>query len=321
MKAAVRTKYGPPSVLQIKDVDIPTPSDNEVLIKVYASTVNRTDCGFLRAKPFIVRFFSGLMRPKYTILGNEFAGKVVKVGNGVVEFKMGDKVFGYDGVRFGGHAEYTVMNQHDLIAKIPKGMTYIEAAPMSEAAHYALAYIRATKMKKGQKVLVNGASGGIGSAAVQMISELGVEVTAVCETKHIALVKSLGAKKVVDYTKKDFTKLNEKFDVVFDAVGKSSFKKCLPILKTKGIYTSSELGFLAQNPFLALLSPLMRGKKLMFPIPRDKKEDIVYLKQLAEAGIYKPVIDRTYTLAQIAEAYEYVEKGYKVGNVVITLSK
>ena len=319
MKAIVYSKYGPPDVLQLKEVEKPTPKDNEVLIKVHATTVNRTDCGLRSAKPFIARFFTGLIRPKKTILGTEFAGEVVAVGKDVVSFKVGDKVFGYDEEDFGAYAEYKTISEEGSLTTMPTNMTYEEAAPSTEGAHYALIDIRKSNIQSGQSVLINGATGAIGSAAVQLVKHLGANVTAVCNTKNVALVKRLGADKVFDYTKEDFTKDDKLYDVVFDAVGKSSFGRCRPLLKPGGIYLSTELGYMAQNPILALITPIFGKKKVMFPIPKHSKEDIVFLKELIEQGKYKPVIDRRYPLEQIVEATRYVEKGHKTGNVVITV--
>lgn len=319
MKAVVYTQYGPPEVVQLAEIPKPVPKDNEVLIKVHATTVNRTDCGFRSAEYFIVRFFSGLLRPKNQVLGNEFAGEIEAVGKNVTTFKPGDEVFGYNDENFGAHAEYMVMREQGAITTMPATMTYNEAAPLTEGGHYALCDIIAAKVQFGHKVLVNGATGAIGSAAVQLLKSFDVEVSAVCATKNVELVRSLGADTVIDYTKQDFTKLNETFDFIFDAVGKSSFGKCRPLLKRNGIYISTELGYLSQNPFLAIITPLFGGKKLMFPIPTISKEDVVFLKKLAEAGKYKPVIDRYYPLEQIEDAYRYVETGQKTGNVVITV--
>ena len=319
MRAGVYTAYGPPEIVQIKEVARPVPKEHEVLIKVHATTVNRTDCGFRSAEYVIVRFFSGLLRPKQPILGNEFAGEVTEVGKTVTAFKPGDRVFGYNDSQFGAHAEYMVMAENDAIAIMPSTMTYEEAAPITEGGHYALCDIRAAKIRRGQTVLINGATGAIGSAAVQLVKHLGASVTAVCNTKNIALVKSLGADVVIDYTKEDFTKSSQLFDVVFDAVGKSSFGKCKPLLKTGGVYMSTELGYMSQNPFLALITPLVGSKKVLFPIPTISQADVLYLKKLVEAGQYKPVIDRRYPLEQLVDAYRYVETGQKIGNVVITV--
>ncbi len=319
MKAAIYTQYGLPEVVQLLEVEKPVPKDNEILIKVHASTVNRTDCGFRSAEYFIVRFFSGLINPKNRILGNEFAGEIEAIGKNITLFKIGDKVFGYNDLNFGGHAEYMIVSEKDAIATIPKNMTYEEAAPITEGAHYALCNIRAAKIQSGQNILINGATGGIGSSAVQIVKYLGAKVTAVCDTKNVELVKSLGADVVIDYKKEDFTKINDKFDLVFDAVGKSSFGKCKPLLKEKGIYISTELGYMSQNPFLALITPLLGGKKLLFPIPTISQEDVIFLKELVETGKYKPLIDKIYPLEQIVEAYKYVETRQKIGNVVIKI--
>jgi NADPH:quinone reductase-like Zn-dependent oxidoreductase len=317
MKAAAYENYGPPEIVQLKDISMPTINDNEVLIKVHASTVNRTDCGFRSAEYFIVRFFAGLFKPRMKVLGNEFSGVIEAIGNGVTNFKVGDKVFGYNDQQFGAHAEFMKMDCNDAIALMPNAYTFIEAAPLLEGSHYALVDIIAAKIKGGEDVLVNGATGAIGSAALQILKYLGAKVTAVCPTKQVDLIKSLGADVVIDFQKEDFTKLEHKFDFIFDAVGKSSFFKCKHLLKPKGIYISTELGYFSQNPFLALLTPLFGGKKLLFPIPSINQNDANYFKALAEEGKFKPVIDRTYPLSKIVEAYEYVESRQKIGNVVI----
>jgi NADPH:quinone reductase-like Zn-dependent oxidoreductase len=319
MNAIIHTQYGSPEVLQLVEVPKPTPKENEVLVKVHATTVNRTDCGFRSAEYFISRFFSGLFRPKNQILGNEFAGEIEAVGKDVKLFQPGDKVFGYNDITFGAHAEYLVVAEDSPITTMPGNLSFEEAAPITEGGHYALCDIRAAKVSPGQKVLVNGATGAIGSAAVQLCHFFGAEVTAVCDTKNMELVRSLGADEVIDYTKQDFTKLNKIVDFVFDAVGKSSFGKCKHILKSNGIYISTELGKGGQNPFLALITPLFGGKKLLFPMPTISKADVIFLKELVESGQYKPVIDRYYSLEQIVEATRYVETGQKIGNVVIKI--
>jgi NADPH:quinone reductase-like Zn-dependent oxidoreductase len=320
MRAATNTVYGPPEVVTLTDIDKPSPKDNEVLVKVFASTVNRTDCGFRSADYFITRFWSGLLRPRNKVLGCEFAGEIEEVGKHVTSFKKGDKVFGYNDKTCGGHSEYLVVSEHDAITTMPHNVSFDEAAPITEGAHYALCDIRAAKVTSGQHVLVYGATGGIGSAAVQLLKYFGANVTAVCNTKNVALIKSLGADIVVDYQQQDFTKTEQKFDFIFDSVGKSSFKQCKPLLTPKGIYISTELGKNAVNIPLALTTPLYGGKKLLFPIPTINKEDIIFLKGLVEQGKYKPVIDRQYSLEQIVEAYKYVETGQKTGNVVIKIA-
>jgi len=319
MKAIVCTKYGPPEVLQLKEVVKPTPKDNELLVKIHATTVNRTDCATRKAEPFFARFFTGLIRPKKTILGTEFAGEIEAVGKDVTSFKVGDKVFGFSGNDFGAHAEYMIMPEEGFLTTMPANMTYEEAAPSTEGAHYALSFIRNANIQSGQRVLINGATGAIGSAAVQLVKYFGADVTAVCNTKNVALVKSLGADKVLNYTKEDFTKDEQIYDAVFDTVGKSSFSRCKPLLKPGGIYISSDLGYMAQNPILALVTPIIGNKKVMFPIPKHSDENIVLFKKLIEAGKFKGVVDRCYPLEEIVEAYKYVETGQKTGNVVITV--
>lgn len=319
MKAIVYTQYGPPEVAQLKEMPIPQPKDNEVLVKVHASTVNRTDSGFRSAEYFVSRFWSGLLRPKLPILGCEFAGVVEQKGKDVTAFNIGDKVFGFNDKTFGGHAEYLCMPQDQGIAVIPQNFDFNEAAAIAEGAHYALVDIRAAKVQAGQEVLVYGATGAIGSAAVQLLKHFGARVTAVCNTKNVDLVKRLGADVVIDYQTQDFTQTNTLFHFIFDAVGKSSYRQCKPLLTEKGIYMSTELGKRGVNILLALTTPLWGGKKLLFPIPTITQEDVVFLKELAENGSFKPVIDRSYPMAAIVEAYRYVESGQKTGNVVLEI--
>jgi NADPH:quinone reductase-like Zn-dependent oxidoreductase len=319
MRAAVQTRYGPPQVVRITEMARPKVRENELLVKIHATTVNRTDCGFRAAKPFIVRLFSrGLIRPRVTVLGNEFAGEVQAVGSRVRSFKVGDRVFGFNGVSFGAHAEYMAMPEDGFVATMPANLSFEEAAPSTEGSHYALDMIRKAKIRSGQDVLVYGATGAIGSAAVQLLKSVGAKVTAVCGTEHLELVRALGADRVVDYTAEDFTKDAQTYDVVLDAVGKSSFGRCRPLLKPRGTYVSSDLGPLSQNPILALVTPLLRGRKVLFPIPwKQDRELAEYFKEAIESGQFKPVIDRRYVLDQIVDAYRYVETGQKVGNVVI----
>jgi len=320
MKAAVYARYGPPEVVQLTEVRKPRPKANEVLVKIYATTVNRTDCGFRSAQYFISRIFSGLFRPRKPILGNEFTGEVVDLGESVTQFRVGDRVFGYDDKNFGAHAEYKVIAETAGVALLPESLSYEEAAPMLEGAHYALGNIRAAKIKAGDKVLVNGATGAIGSAAVQLLKHFGAYVVAVAGTPHLELVKSLGADEVVDYMTQDYTATDHQFDFVFDAVGKSSFGQCKPLLKPKGIYISTELGKRSENIFLALITPVLGGKRVLFPIPTMRKEDALYLRDLAQQGSFRPVIDRNYALKNIVEAHRYVETGMKTGNVIISIA-
>ena len=318
MKAVVHTKYGPPDVLQLKEVEKPTPKDDEVLIKIHATTVNRTDVATLRAKPFIARLITGLLKPKEPILGSDFAGQIEAVGKDVKSLKVGDKVFGLDDGGLSSHAEYMTIQEHKALTTMPENISYEQAAASSEGAHYAYNFINKVDLKSGQKILVNGATGAIGSAMVQLLKYFGANVTAVANTKNIELVKSLGADKVIDYTKEDFTKSDDKYAFVFDTVGKSSFAKCKPLLERGGIYISSDLGWMAQNPFLALITPIVGDKKVMFPLPTDTRGSVFFVKKLIEEGSFKPVIDRKYSLEEIADAFRYVETGQKTGNVIIT---
>ena len=319
MKAIVYSEYGPPEVAQVKEVEKPVPGDHDVLVKVFASTVNRTDSGFRSAQYFISRFWTGLFKPKIQILGCEFAGVVDDIGANVTSFKVGDRVFGYNDQTFGGHAEYLTIREDKAITTIPEKLTFEEAAPLTEGAHYALNNIKAAGVQLGENVMVYGASGAIGSAAVQILKYYGAKVTAVCNTSNVELVRSLGASIVVDYQTEDFTDTDIRYDFIFDAVGKSSFGQCKPLLTPKGIYISTELGKHSENIFLTLITPLLGGKKVMFPIPGMKKNEIEYLRKLVVKGKFHPVIDRSYRMEEIVEAYRYVESGQKTGNVILKI--
>lgn len=321
MKAITREKYGPPSVLSVAEIEKPTPKDNEVLINVHAATVNRTDCAVLSGKPFIIRFFTGLFKPKSRVPGTDFAGQIEAVGKDVTGFQVGDKVWGFDDNGLASNAEYMTFPEDKGIDTIPAGFSCELAAASAEGAHYAYNFINKVKLRAGQKVLVNGATGAIGSAALQFLKAQGLYVTAVCNTKNIELIKSLGADKIIDYTKEDFTQDEETYDFVFDAVGKSTFGQCKPLLNPGGVYISSELGPGAQNLFLALITPLLGGKKVVFPVPLNIRGSLEYIKKHIEEGKFKPVIDRKYPLEQIREAYEYVASGQKTGNVMLTFVK
>jgi NADPH:quinone reductase-like Zn-dependent oxidoreductase len=317
MRAAVRTSYGPPDVVRIAEVDKPAVRDNEVLVKVHATTVNRTDCGFRSGRPFFVRLLTGLPRPRVTVLGSEFAGEVAAVGHSVTSFQVGDRVFGFKGLPFGAHAEYMRIPEDGFLATMPASLSFEEAAPSTEGSHYGLALIRKAKVQPGQDVLVNGATGAIGSAVVQLLKQLGATVTAVCGTEHVELVKGLGADRVIDYTVEDFTRDEQRYDVVLDAVGKSSFLRSRRLLKPHGVYASSEFGPLSQNLVFALITPLLRGKKAMLNIARDDPRMASYFREVLESGAFRPLIDRRYRLEEIVEAYRYVETGRKIGNVVV----
>ncbi|MEV1168698.1 NAD(P)-dependent alcohol dehydrogenase [Nonomuraea sp. NPDC049784] len=317
MKAAVHSRYGPPDVVRIAEVDEPSVGDKDVLVRVHATTVNRTDCAYRAAKPFFMRIITGLTRPRRRVLGTEFAGVVEEVGGGVTSFAVGERVFGYNEGAFGTHAEYLSVPEDGMIATMPADATFAEAAPGTEGSHYALSFINTAGIRAGQDVLVHGATGAIGSAAVQLLKSLGVTVTAVCDTANLELVRSLGADRVVDYTAQDFTRDAQTYDAVFDAVGKSTFGRCKRLLKPGGAYLSSDLGPWCQNLVLPLVTPLLGGKKVKFPFPRNDREMVWHLRELIESGQFRPVIDRRYPLDQIVDAYRYVETGKKIGNVII----
>jgi NADPH:quinone reductase-like Zn-dependent oxidoreductase len=320
MKAVIYTRYGPPGVLQLKEVEKPTPKNNEVLIKIHATTVNRTDCGFRKPEyGFIVRLINGLLRPKKNILGSELAGEIEAIGKDVAIFKRGDQVFGLSAGRFGAHAEYICLPEKASITLKPTNMSYEEAAAVCDGLMLAMTFIRKIDFQKSDRILINGASGSIGSACVQLAKYYGAKITAVCHTKNMDLMKSLGAEKTIDYTRDDFTRDDQLYDVVIDAVGKSSFFRCKRLLKPGGVYFSTDLGFLAQNILLALWTPMFSSKKVKFPVPKDSQKDVVFFKELIEAGTYRAVIDRRYPLERIIEATTYVETGQKTGNVVITI--
>jgi NADPH:quinone reductase-like Zn-dependent oxidoreductase len=322
MKAIVYEKYGPPDVLQLKGVEKPVPKDNEVLVKIYAVAVSTEDPLNRKGSPFIIRFATGLTRPKKPIQGAEFAGEIEAVGKDVKLFKKGDQVFGSTGTAFGCYAEYVCVPEEGFLAIKPTNITYDEAAPICGALAAWNFLTDKANIQNGQKVLINGASGAVGTAAVQIAKHFGAEVTGVCSSANLELVKSLGADKVIDYTKEDFIKSGETYDIIFDAVSKSSFSSCKGSLTQNGVYLSTvlKLSILLQM----LWTSKIGSKKAMFSATglRPVPERLIFLKELIgliEAGKMKTVIDRRYPLEQIADAHRYVEKGHKRGNVVITL--
>jgi len=317
MRAVVHDRYGAPDVLRLEEVDQPEPKDEQVLVKIHATTVNRTDCGFRKAEPFFSRVFTGLRRPKRRILGSELAGKVEAVGAAVSEFEVGDEVFG---LRSGAHAEYVCVRESGPLAHKPAGMTFEEAAAVCDGGSIALASLSKAELRKGRSILIYGASGSIGTAAVQLAKYSDADVTAVCNTKNLELVLSLGADKVIDYTQEDFTKNGETYDVIFDSVGKQSFRRCRRSLKPGGIYIETDLGFMWHVPILALLTRGIGTKRVRLPIPKYTKKDVLFLKELIEAGKYRAVIDRCYPLEDVVEATRYVETEQKTGNVVLTVT-
>lgn len=320
MKAITRTKYGPPEVLELREISKPTQKDNELLIRVHATTVNRTDCGILTGKPYIIRAFVGLTKPRDLVPGTDFAGQVEAIGKNVSSFKIGDKVWGLHDEGLSSQAEYMTFREDKAVVKIPEGMSYEEVVACAEGAHYAINFINKLKIDSTTKILVNGATGAIGSAAVQLLKYKGATVTAVGNTKNIDLIKSLGPDKTIDYQKEDFTKDDEKYHFVFDAVGKSSFPECKHLLIPKGIYVSSELGPNAQNLYLPLITKIKGGKRVVFPFPYNCKKSIIYLSKILSEGKFKPIIDKIYQPEQIVEAYNYVASGQKTGNVIISFA-
>jgi NADPH:quinone reductase-like Zn-dependent oxidoreductase len=316
VRAVVHDRYGPPEVLRLEDLERPVPKDDEVLIRIHATTVNRTDCGMRAAEPFFVRFLTGLRRPRRRILGMELAGEVEAVGAAVTEFKAGDEVFGVAGS--GAHAEFVCVRERGALAHKPAGLSFEEAAAVCDGAIIALAAMRRADPRAGRSMVVYGASGSIGTAAVQLARYFGAHVTAVCTTENFELVRSLGADEVVDYTQEDFTKNGKTYDAIFDAVGKHSFRRCRRSLKPGGIFLETDLGFMWHVPPLALASRWIGDKRVTLPIPKYSKENVRFVKQLLEDGKYRAVIDRRYPLEDVVEATRYVETGQKVGNVVLT---
>jgi NADPH:quinone reductase-like Zn-dependent oxidoreductase len=267
-----------------------------------------------------MRFFTGLLRPAFPSTGTDFAGVVEAVGLNAVSFKKGDRVWGFDDTGIGSHAEYITVSDQKPMEHIPALLSFEEAAACAEGAHYAYNFINKVELRAGQTVLVNGATGAIGSALVQFLTYFGISVTAVCNGTNRDRVRSLGAVSIIDYTKEDFTKSPERFDFVFDAVGKSTFARCKPLLKNGGVYISSELGPYIQNPLLALATPFLGGKKVIFPVPSDIKRSLQFIKTLIEEGKFKPLIDRRFPLEKIADAFTYAASGQKIGNIILTIS-
>jgi NADPH:quinone reductase-like Zn-dependent oxidoreductase len=316
MRAVVHDRYGPADVLRIEDVEKPVPKEGEILIRIHATTVNRSDCGWRAPHPFFARVFTGLLRPKRRILGSELAGEVEAVGPAVSRFAVGDEVFG---IKAGAHAEYVCARETAALARKPAGMTFDEAAAVCDGAIIALTCLRKARLQKGQSILVYGASGSIGTAGVQLARHFGADVTAVCNTKNVELVRALGADEVIDYTREDFTRNGKAYDVVFDAVGKHSFRRSRRSLKAGGTFVETDLGFMWHAPLLALSTRWIGDRRVTIPIPKYTQEDVVFLKGLIEAGEYRPVIDRRYPLEDVVEATRYVETGQKTGNVVLTV--
>jgi NADPH:quinone reductase-like Zn-dependent oxidoreductase len=319
MRAVVHERYGKPGVLRLADVERPVPKEDEMLVRIHATSVTRTDCGLRSAKPFMSRFITGLRRPKRRILGMEFAGEVEAVGAAVREFQVGDRVFGVKG--FGANAEFVCVRESAPVAHMPAGMTFEEAAAVCDGVCMALPCLRKREadIRKGRSVLVYGASGSVGTAAVQLLKHFGADVTAVCNTKNVELVRSLGADEVIDYEQSDFTKNGKTYDVILDAVGKHSFRRCRHSLRPGGLYVTTDLGFMWHAPLLAVLTLWIGDKRSTIGVARYRKEDVLLVKTLIEAGEYRAVIDRCYPLEDVVEATRYVETGQKTGNVVLVV--
>jgi NADPH:quinone reductase-like Zn-dependent oxidoreductase len=292
------------------------PKDDEILVRVHATTVTRSDCGFRGASPFFSRFFTGLRRPRRPIAGTELAGVVEDVGSAVTGFAVGDEVFG---LRSGANAEYVCVREGGALAHKPESLSFEEAAALPDGASIARASLAKAELGPETRIVVYGASGAIGTAAVQLAKATGAHVTAVCNTKNVELARSLGADEVIDYMREDFTRNGETYDVVFDAVGKHSFRRCRRSLEPGGTYIETDLGFMWHVPFLILATRWIGDKRVVLPIPKYTKEDLLHVKGLVETGKYRPVVDRTYPLEQVVEATRYVETGQKTGNVVLTL--
>ncbi len=317
MQAAVHYRYGPPDVISLVDIPKPSPPAGSFLVRVCAATVNRTDSGFRSAEYVISRLFSGLLKPKNPVLGCEFAGVIEKLGDGVTDVHVGQRIVCFNDARFGGHAEYALVRVNDAYTVIPDSIPWTVAAALLEGSHYALCSLRAANVDSNTSVLIYGATGAIGSAAVQLALAIGAQVTAVCGPMHVRQIHGLGAHRTLDYTTA-FTELSERFDVVYDAVGKLSWKRCKPLLTRKGVYISTELGAGCQNPFLALVTPLFGGRRVLFPIPTISKADVHFLLNMHLDGHFTPLIDRVLPFESIVEAYRYVDAGQKIGNVVLS---
>jgi NADPH:quinone reductase-like Zn-dependent oxidoreductase len=319
MKAVVCTGYGPPERLGVREVERPTPSANEVLVRVHATSVNRTDAATLHGTPFFARLATGVLRPKHPILGSEFAGRIEAVGSQVSDLVVGDEVFGFSGATFGAHAEYLVLPADGPVATIPAGLSYREVASSTEGSHYALSSLEAVDLGAGDEVLVYGATGAIGTAAVQLLKHRGAMVTAVCDPHGTDLVASLGADVVIDRSREDFTRTGARFDAILDAVGQTTFRRCRHLLQPGAPYLSTDLGPGWQNLALIPLTRWLGEHRVLIPFPTDVRRHVLEVRELLASGAFRPVVDRTYPLEGIVEAYRYVQSRQKLGTVVVTV--
>ncbi|MBR7744340.1 NAD(P)-dependent alcohol dehydrogenase [Phycicoccus sp. BSK3Z-2] len=317
MRAAVTTRYGGPDAVEVRDHPEPVPAPHDLVVRVHVTTVNRTDCAYRAAHPWFMRAVTGLRAPRVRVWWTEYAGVVTRVGSEVTAFAAGDVVFGYAEGRFGAHAELVAVADDSMVATVPPGVGLDAAAAATEGGHYALSFLWRSGVRPGDRVLVHGATGAIGSATVQLLLDLGADVTATAPTEGVDVVRGLGARRVVDWRRGGIGGAVGPFDAVLDAVGRSTFAQCRPLLAPGGTYVSSELGPFAQNPVLALATPLARRRRVVFPLPVEGPQVIEHLRARLAAGTFRPLLDRTYPLDDIADAYRHVETGTKVGSVLV----
>ncbi|MCV2365089.1 NAD(P)-dependent alcohol dehydrogenase [Paucibacter sp. DJ1R-11] len=319
MKSAYRSHYGHAEVLSLRELERPSPKADELLIRVRAATVSRTDGAILQGRPWLMRCFCGLLRPRSTTPGCDFAGEVMAVGERVTRFKVGERLFGFDDLGLGSHSQYLCLAESKALARIPEGVSFEHAAASAEGAHYAINFLNKVGLESGQTVLLNGATGAIGSALLQLLKQRGARVTATCPGAQAEWALGSGAERVIDFQKQDFTHDPTRYDFVFDAVGKSSFGRCRPLLKPGAVYISSELGPYAQNLGLALCTPWLGGRKVVFPVPLRTQASLDLMQGLLAQGAFKPLIDRRFPLAEIQAAYRLTLSGAKIGNVLVTM--
>jgi NADPH:quinone reductase-like Zn-dependent oxidoreductase len=320
MRAARYERYGPPEVIRIEDIEIPRPAEDELLVRVHAATVSRTDCANLTAHPFFMRFLTGLSAPNKKTLGTDFAGRVEAIGALVTKYAVGDRVWGFEDLGAGSHAEYLVVAESGALAQMSPGLDFKNGAACLEGAFYAWSYLNKVKVGPASRVMINGATGAIGSALLQLCVDAGATVTAVGDTKNLDRLRSLGAAHVIDYLKENFTDDTASYDYVFDAVGKSTFGRCRHLLKPGGAYMSSELGPGWQNIVLPMITRMFGRRRVIFPIPEDKPGFFAHMYELARNGRFRPVIDRIFPLDSIREAYAYAASGQKTGCVILELA-